>query len=340
MQAHTMTMTHAAFLQDVTSRIQRALGGHTPPGLERSSVLDQAGQYLALAPGAKRARPRLVWGFAQILGATDQHEALGQIALSAEFIHGASLLHDDVVDGGAMRRGRATVNAAWSAPVAVLGGDVMLCISIQALDALPRPITFEAVEVVATMSRAAILEVETRGKSTLPLDQWQAIAQGKTGALFGWCGRAVALLQRDMDAAARFEACGKHLGVAFQLADDLRDMMDENSGKTRFADILNKNPSYPLLWATAQSPALSAALQVLWAKPHIHPQEAAHLGQMVLDTGAPAHTSAQILAHVAQAFEALGPYRERPGAGDVFDWASSLSRAYVQGIAPPGPGDV
>ena len=327
-------MNQAAFVQDVTRRIGVALQGQTPPGLEASAMLDEAGKYLSMAPGAKRARPRLVYGFAQTLDVLGEPDALGQIALAAEFIHGASLLHDDVVDEGTMRRGRPTVNAKWNSSVAVLGGDVMLCLSIQALAQLPRAITNEAVATVATMSRAAILEVETRGQIDLPLDAWEAIARGKTGVLFGWCGRAVALLGGHADVAERFGRCGDHLGVAFQMADDIRDLADQGSGKNRFSDISNRNPSYPLLWAAAHEPALATEIARAWRAPSVG--DAAALGEEVLATGALEHTSQEILRQVEAAFDALGPYKESAGAQAIYDWALSLSRTYLGTLSSAG----
>ena len=321
-------MDASQFVARVDHHINAALSAQAPEGLERSQILLEAGRHLATAPGAKRARPRLVYCFGKIMGVED-YEALWRVALSAEFIHGASLLHDDVVDGGTQRRGRPTANAQWSNAVAVLGGDVMLCLSIEALSLLPRQITNEAVALVATMSRAAVLEVETRGVLDLSLEQWRVIAQGKTGALFGWCGRAPAHLAEDRDAAARFTRCGELLGIAFQLADDLKDMVDPGSGKNPFADIRNKNPSYPLLWSIRQDASLQRDLGALWEQPEIALERASAIGQRVLEAGAADHTRGQIVEHVGRAFEALGDYRERPGGQEVIDWALSLSQDYI-----------
>jgi geranylgeranyl pyrophosphate synthase len=323
-------MDQQEFLSAVEGLIEGALSAQAPTSLERSQILLEAGRYLSMLPGAKRARPRLTYCFGKILGAPlDQ---LAPAAVAGEFIHAASLLHDDVVDDGTTRRGHATVNARWGNAVAVLGGDVMLCLSIRALCALPRVITDEAVDLVALMSRAAILEVEARGDIALTEARWRTIAEGKTGALFGWCGRAGAHLVGDHDALARFDACGRNLGIAFQLADDLKDITQSDSGKDRFADITNRNPSFALLTAWERSPALKAELGELWASDApISQERAQELGLKVLDTGAGETTRAAILHHVEAAFDALGPYRSRPGGDEVVAWATDLARAYVGG---------
>lgn len=315
------------FLSRVEDLIHNALHEQAPEALERSEILLQGARHLSMAPGAKRARPRLVYSFGKAIDAP--LERLIHVAVSGEFIHAASLLHDDVVDAGTVRRGRPTVNARWNNAVAVLGGDVMLCISIQLLQGLPRQITNEAVEVVSTMSRAAILEVESRGDIDLPLARWEAIAKGKTGVLFGWCGRSAARLIDNEDAAQRFKSCGEHLGIAFQLADDLKDLAEPDSGKDRFADILNRNPSFPVLNAVARDSSLHKALRALWAQPEISAQEALEIGHRVLATGAAQLTRDSIANHVELAFDALGPYRDREGGREVAAWASSLAQSYL-----------
>ena len=326
-------MDQATFLQEFETRIERALTAQAPEGLEQSEILLQAGKHLAKAPGAKRARPRLVMHFGKIVG-VEEADHLLDIAIAGEFIHGASLLHDDVIDDGTLRRGRETANSRWNNAVAVLGGDVMLCISIQTLAQLPRVVTNEAVGVVATMSRAAVLEVETRGMIDLPLEQWRAIAKGKTGVLFGWCGRAPAHLVGDEDAAERFKRCGELLGIAFQLADDLKDLADDDSGKNRFADIHNRNPSFPILWAAQQSDGLRSDLGSLWSQENISLEDANAFGLRVLDTGAADVTRSKIIENVGLAFDALGSYRERDGGLEVVEWAMSLSRSYLSLTTP------
>lgn len=317
----------STFLERFEIQLREALNQDLPKGLEESRMLDDAGAYLSTSPGAKRARPRLVYHFGTAIGAPQ--EALLDIAVAGEFIHAASLLHDDVVDEGTLRRGRPTVNAKWNNATAVLGGDVMLCTSIRTLANLPRPITNEAVEVVAIMSRAAILEVESRGNAHLPIDTWKAIAQGKTGVLFGWCGRSPARLIDDANAMERFKTCGEHLGMAFQMADDLKDITSGDSGKNRFADIVNRNPSYPLLFAAARDATIKQALQDLWQKPSISNTEADQMGQRVLATGASTATQEAMLQHVDLAFEALGPYRDQDGGREVVQWAQALCQLYL-----------
>src|SRR5262249_52640390 len=152
-------------------------------------------------------------------------------AVCAELIHSASLLHDDVVDAGMYRRGRPTVNARWGNIAAVMTGDILLTTAMAKLVAIDQRITQAALATVAGLTRAAVAEVEARGDLALPLEHLRAIAEGKTGALFAWCGIAAAVLAEDLDAQRRFAAFGRRLGVAFQIADDILDLTGLDQGK-------------------------------------------------------------------------------------------------------------
>lgn len=285
--------------------------------------LVSAARYTCMAPGAKRARPRLVFHFGEAVAASE--DARLAIAECAELIHAASLVHDDVIDDGVMRRGQETVNVLFSNLTAVLAGDLMFSVAFGLLSPYRPDVMYTAVEVLGAMTRAAIDEVEARGDVDLSLEDWRAIAAGKTGALFGWCGAAPALAAGDDDAAARFRRAGEHLGVAFQLADDLKDLAPMGN-KDRFADLLNKNPSYPILWSAARSPVFEAALRRRWSR-EVSPEHAAELGQAVLASGAADATSRALHDEVDAAFDALGDLKDAPGVAAVANWARALLAA-------------
>src|SRR5690349_5575964 len=134
--------------RDVDEALAKALG-RREVAIPSSYLLQAAGAHLVLAPGAKRIRPWLV----AFLGAQWDlpAESLVELAVASELIHTASLLHDDVVDSGALRRGRPTVNACWGNKVAVLGGDWTLTSAFRALWRYPQALTVYAVEVVSEM---------------------------------------------------------------------------------------------------------------------------------------------------------------------------------------------
>jgi octaprenyl-diphosphate synthase len=172
--------------------------------------------------------------------------------------------------------------------------------------------------------------VQSRGRLDLELRDWRAIAVGKTGELFAWCGRAAAHLGTDAEALERFTRCGRHFGVAFLLADDLKDLREEASGKDRFSDIHSRTPSYPLLHAVAASAAVRDRLVRAWRKPHLERDEVLELGAIVLATGAEEETSQRMQAEVHLALEALGKYRQRPGGAELVLWAEQLCGQVLQ----------
>lgn len=340
------------FVERVELRLAELLG-EGERGLRAPAPLVEAARHLCLA-GGKRVRPRLVEAFAEAVGVSSSApgdgagEGLVGVAVAVELMHAASLLHDDVVDGGTLRRGRETVNARWGNTVAVLSGDLLLSAALSELrprvsspiapaassSATRLRLVADAVDVVLSMTQAAMNEVAARWRIDLGLAAWRAIAEGKTGVLFGFCGHAAALLAGDEEAAARHRRCGHHLGVAFQLTDDLDDLLPSGagpgSGKDRYADVRNGNPSYPLLLAAARSPSLHAMLEEAWAEREegtgVAPEAALAIGDAVLASGAAADTHRAIGEEIAAAQVALGDERSGPASARIFEQARALWR--------------
>lgn len=316
-----------AFLAEVEHRIDTALSWDTEASWSDLPVMADAARHLCLAGEAKRARPRMVYMFG--LAVQADPDALADIAMAAEFIHGASLMHDDVIDEGTMRRGRQTVNARWDNLTAVLAGDMLLSEAIYGLRRWKRPITEEALKLVAAMSRAAMLEAHVRGRTDVPIQQWRYIALGKTGAMFRWCGRSAAWLAGDDAALAGFGQFGDRFGVAFQMADDLKDILGGDIGKDRFADIRNANPSYPLILALQTSDGLRRDIEAAWQKESLTSEEINRIGQAIIDTGAVQRTYDMLGEEIAAALDALGPYQERPGCAEMAAWATMMWRGFA-----------
>lgn len=325
--------TEPQFVAAVERRLRAALdprNAQPQSGEDRADhLLSQASQHLSLAQAAKRARPRLLLHFARALDADltegDSAEALVDTAVVAELIHTASLMHDDVIDEATVRRGQDSVNARWNNCVAVLGGDAMLCTSLQMLEPYGMKLMERALEVVAQMTRGVILEVQARGQTDVDDATWRAIADGKTGILFGWCGWAPATLAGKHDVAERFWRCGHHLGVAFQLADDLKDLTGADRGKHRFADIRTRTPAYPLVWAMSRSEMVRQRLTQLWTSDQTMSDEQVRAaGALVVESGALEATQNALRAEINQALDALGEYAERPGGQEIAGFAAQL----------------
>jgi geranylgeranyl pyrophosphate synthase len=299
-------------------------------GARRSpGILFEASRHL-MSAGGKRLRPQLIG----LLGSLFEVEEarLTSVAVAVELVHAASLLHDDVVDEGKWRRGIPTANARWGNSVAVLAGDWVLTQAVLEIAPLGAAITVAAIETVAEMTEAAVLEVEARGDSTLTPELWRRIAVGKAGALFGFGGRAVAMLAGRSPAASRLDQSGRHLGVAFQMADDLRDLCDEKLGKDRFADLRNQNPSFAVALSAGNEPSLQRELAEAWSKPSVSAGEAARLGQLLLSSGVALRAVAAIEDELDQGFTLLRGL----APPDALAALEALGRSFIDGLVVTG----
>ncbi|MDY7231516.1 polyprenyl synthetase family protein [Hyalangium rubrum] len=318
------------FLRVVEQRLNAALAdGDAGPDVKGDTLMEAA-RHLCLGSGGKRARPMLVRLFGAAVGVPA--EQLVEIAVSAELIHSASLLHDDVVDAGMFRRGRPTVNARWGNIVAVMSGDLILSTTLSRLAQLDPRVIQSALSVVSEMTRAAIAEVEARSQMDLPMSRLRYIAEGKTGSLFGWCGHAAALLANKPEAVERFDGFGRHLGVAFQIADDIRDILGTDVGKPQYADLVSRTPSMPMLLALAKDDGLRRKLKDAWAFSNITPERLQDIGAGILASGAVEQSLERMNAEIEAALDRLGPFASQPGGDELMGWAHKLSAGITEQV--------
>jgi octaprenyl-diphosphate synthase len=272
--------------------------------------------------GGKRARPMLVRLFGDAVGVPEA--PLVEVAVAAELIHSASLLHDDVVDAGMFRRGRPTVNAQWGNIVSVMSGDLVLATALGRLSRMDPRVTHEAIATVVDMTRSAIVEVESRGDLGLMPERLRFIHEGKTGSLFGWCGAAAAILADNADAARRFAMFGRRLGVAFQIADDIRDLTGTDPGKPQYADVQARNISLPILFAAQKDDDLRRRFRDAWAFSAMTAERLRELGAAVLASGALELSLQRMDQEIEAGIDALGSYAETSGGAGLTGWARKL----------------
>ncbi|NDD92351.1 hypothetical protein EBZ37_09725 [bacterium] len=224
------------FRDQVLGRLEESVG---------SSFIREKLAPLLLSPSAKLLRPRLVSVFGSVAGA--KTEGLIDIAASAELLHVASLVHDDIVDESDERRGMPTLHKLSGNQIAVLAGDYLLAQALKFTARGGSALVDAAARAMAEMSEAAAHEVEVRsapGGAILAIDResLRKLACGKTGALFGYCLEAAALVANQADLARRWRQAGLHLGVAFQYLDDVLDLRG-GAGKPQGADLRERNPN-------------------------------------------------------------------------------------------------
>jgi octaprenyl-diphosphate synthase len=175
------------------------------------------------------------------------------------------------------------------------------------------------------MTRAAIAEVEARGDLTVSMSDLRSICEGKTGSLFAWCGIAPALLAGDAQARKSFSAFGRRLGVAFQIADDIRDLTGTDQSKPAYADLYSRTPSLPILLAAARHSELRQRIREAWSFPSVTTDRARELGTAVLCSGVLDAAIDRMNMEIEAAIDALGPYGQTPAGAELASWARRLA---------------
>jgi octaprenyl-diphosphate synthase len=185
-----------------------------------------------------------------------------ELALVAELIHSATLLHDDVIDDGTERRGAATSRTVWGNAVSVLAGDLLL---VEALDRTGRHAPAVLPALFATLRQLVDGEVvQLRGRRELDTsrDTYERVLRGKTASLFRFATSVGARLGGASEAdQERFGLVGELVGMAFQLVDDALDYGDESTRKTALSDLRDGKMTLPLVLALEKEPDLIGAVR-------------------------------------------------------------------------------
>lgn len=217
----------------------------------------------------KAIRPALVFVAAEAAGA-DPHSAIPG-AVSVELVHNFSLVHDDLMDRDEHRRHRPTVWALWGDAMALLAGDAMLSLAHEVLLDCDSPHVGAALRAISEATRELIrgqaADTAFESRTDVALDECLKMAEGKTAALMAASAEVGALLAgAPRSVREALVAYGRHIGLAFQLVDDLLGIWGrpEITGKPVYSDLRSRKKTLPLPgpWRTAVRPA--AASQRGW----------------------------------------------------------------------------
>lgn len=216
----------------------------------RIPLVEQIGHYIVEA-GGKRMRPRLLLLFARAFGyeGVDSYE----LAAAVEFIHTATLLHDDVVDESSLRRGRATANAFFGNAASVLVGDFLYSRAFQMMVSVNRMRVLDVVaDATNVIAEGEVLQLMNMHDPDLAVEDYLQVIRFKTAKLFEASARLGAILGgADADTEETCADFGRRLGTAFQLVDDLLDYegRSEELGKNVGDDIREGKATLPILLA-------------------------------------------------------------------------------------------
>jgi octaprenyl-diphosphate synthase len=199
--------------------------------------------------GGKRLRPALLLLSGLACGGFGADHIL--LAAAVEMIHTATLIHDDVLDEATMRRHLDTVNARWDNETSVILGDYLfaraLCLTSSVEDVFA---SRELHTAARLMCEGELRQIESRGDYGLTEEQYYDIVRGKTAALTASCCRLGAHFSAaDAEVEEALTCYGRHLGIAFQIADDLLDVSGDEAkvGKSLGTDLLKQKSTLPVI---------------------------------------------------------------------------------------------
>lgn len=216
-------------------------------------LVEKIAQYI-IESGGKRLRPLLVLLSSQAVGYRDRDHL--KLAAVIEFLHTATLLHDDVVDTSDMRRGRRTANARWGNAPSVLVGDFLYARAFEMMVELKSlPIMEILSHATAVIAEGEVMQLMNIKNPDLTEDQYMTVIHNKTAMLFEAASHTGALLAgASGDQERSLKDYGKHLGLAFQLVDDVLDYRGDADamGKNVGDDLAEGKTTLPLIHAMAK----------------------------------------------------------------------------------------
>ncbi|HEY0444856.1 MAG TPA: polyprenyl synthetase family protein [Allosphingosinicella sp.] len=285
-----------------------------------------------IAGGGKRMRPMLTLACARLLDypGTRHH----RLAAAVEFIHTATLLHDDVVDGSGLRRGKRTANIIWGNPASVLVGDFLFSRSFELM------VEDGSLKVLRILSRASAVIAEgevdqltAQRRVETSEDHYLDIISAKTAALFAAaCRIAAVVAERDEAVEEALDCYGRNLGIAFQLVDDAIDYASDSvtMGKGVGDDFRDGKVTLPVILAHARG---SEEEQDFWRDAmegrRVSDEDLARATGLLRDTGAIDDSLALARHYGQRAIDALGRFpggKARAALTEAVEFA--IARAY------------
>lgn len=260
-----------------------------------------------LNAGGKRLRPLLVLTCGAIDDATEQQAAaLISAGAAVELVHMATLVHDDVLDDADLRRGRPTVYASNGREAAIQTGDMLFALAFEELTRSGDEAQVRALSHASSgLAQGELLQREDAWDATVTRERYMLRCTLKTARLFEAAAQLGAHAGGRPELAGSLAAFGSKVGLAFQLADDVLDVIapTEQTGKTRGADLLDGTVNLPLIVAAQRDESLRA----LDLKSIESPEQAGAVCDRIIATGAPEDVAEEARQLVARAKALLGP---------------------------------
>lgn len=277
-------------------------------------------------PLGKAVRSRFSFMAGAAFGVEERRSA--SLAVCAEIVHNASLLHDDCVDEAVLRRGKPTLNSLMGVNKAILLGDLSMALAFQKAETLSCEISSQLAAAVKKMAEGALIEENCKWK-IIDEAMYRKIVSGKTSALFRWIAVSSAFFSKEriFEKAARI---AEDFGLAFQIIDDVIDLENcSQSGKDCFKDLLEGKFTMPAILAF-QDKKFSAShmpdLQEFFSQPVKDIALAMRLASRIKEAGYTAAARKKAESLIEGLSEDIFSLPDRKAASDFYAFLSELCR--------------
>jgi len=308
---HTLTTQRAPSLDALMALVASDMNGVNAVILERMqskvALIPELAGHL-IAGGGKRMRPMLTLASSALLGypGTRHHK----LAAAVEFIHTATLLHDDVVDGSGMRRGKRTANLIWGNPASVLVGDFLFS---RAFELMVEDGSLKVLRILshasAVIAEGEVDQLTAQRRIDTDEEHYLEIISAKTAALFAAaCRVSPVVAEASEDAELALEYYGRNLGIAFQLSDDVIDYASdaETMGKGVGDDFRDGKMTLPVILAYARGSDEDRAFwRAAIGGERVSDDDLAHATRLLRETDALADTIERARHYGRRAIDAL-----------------------------------
>ena len=334
-EIHSLTITRLPSLDALIALVAGDMNGVNAVILERMqskvALIPELAGHL-IAGGGKRMRPMLTLASANLLGypGTRHHK----LAAAVEFIHTATLLHDDVVDGSGLRRGKRTANLIWGNPASVLVGDFLFS---RAFELMVEDGSLKVLRILshasAVIAEGEVEQLTAQRQVETDEDQYLSIISSKTAALFAAaCRVAPVIAEASEDDELALEAYGRNLGIAFQLTDDVIDYASDSvtMGKGVGDDFRDGKMTLPVILAYARG---SEQDRAFWRSAiggsRVSDEDLAHAIGLLRSTEALSDTIERARQYGRRAIDALARYPASTAKAALIEAAEfAVARAY------------
>ncbi len=290
-------------LRDIETALRKNLGSHI-------DVVSQVASHI-LFSGGKRLRPLLMVLSARICGYDDDYVKTFSIVF--EYLHAATLLHDDLIDGAKLRRGKAAAHSVWGNSIAVLVGDFLLARSLSiGTETGHLKIIRIIAEITENMSQGEIQQLMRKGNPDLSEAEYMEIIQRKTAMLIqGTCRVGAIMADASPKEEEALSSYGLNMGIAFQIADDLLDYTADTKsmGKEFGADLREGKLTLPVICSMkAADPENRIRMENIIKNENFSVQDFETLLEMLKKYGGLVYAEQVAAKHIENAKQALSVF--------------------------------